>query len=173
MSHTEAQQRGPTHSLCQQEPHGCGDKVCQYRERTLSHHLCLPVFQHLSAWKELCSREQPQAIGDDSHEEPCQCTTMSSEDAAGATEIQCHHQVPPREPNATSGCTEPLPELLPVCDVLVLKGLLFALKSDFLSIEATCLLTLGALLPHSTFTKPNQYDAAWLISILGMSVFIT
>ena len=113
------------------------------------------------------------AIGNDSHEEPCQCVTMSSEDAAGATEIQCHHQVPPREPNGTSGSTEPLPELLPVCDVLILKGPLFALKSDFLSIEATCLLTLGALLPHSTFTKPNQYDAAWLISILGMSVFIT
>ena len=36
-------------------------------ERELSHHLCLPVFQHLSAWKELHSRERPQAIGDDSH----------------------------------------------------------------------------------------------------------
>ena len=64
-------------------------------------------------------------------------------------------------------------EVLPRHNVLVLKGPLFALKSDFLSIEATCLLTHGALLSHSTFTKPNQYYAAWLISILGTSVFIT
>ena len=62
--------------------------------------------------------------------------------------------------------------LLAVFGVLVLKWPCFALKSDFLSIEATCLLILGALLSHSTFTKPNQYDAAWLINILGTSVFI-
>ena len=64
-------------------------------------------------------------------------------------------------------------ELLVVSGVLVLKGPLFALKSDYLSIEATCLLILSALLSHSTFTKPNQYDAAWLINILGTSLFIT
>ena len=64
-------------------------------------------------------------------------------------------------------------ELLAVFGELVLKWPLFTLKSDFLSIEATCLLILGALLSHSTLTKPNQYDAAWLISILGTSVFIT
>ena len=34
MSHTEAQWRGPTHSLCQQEPHGREDKVCQHRENS-------------------------------------------------------------------------------------------------------------------------------------------
>ena len=62
----------------------------------------MSMFQHLSAWKELCSRQQPQAVGDDCHEEPCQCTTTSSEDAAGAAEIRCHHQVSPGEPNATS-----------------------------------------------------------------------
>ena len=64
-------------------------------------------------------------------------------------------------------------ELLAIFGELVLKWPLFALKSDFLSIEATCLLILGALLSHSTLTKPSQYDAAWLISILGMSLFIT
>ena len=64
-------------------------------------------------------------------------------------------------------------ELLPVQGELVLKGPLFAVKSDFLSTEATCLLILGTLLSHSTLTKPNQYDAAWLMRILGMSVLIT
>ena len=37
--------------------------------------------------------------------------------------------------------------------MLVILGPSFALKSDFLSIEATCLLILGALLSHSTFCK--------------------
>ena len=46
--------------LYQQEPHGSGDQVCQHREGTSNHHLCLPTFQHLSTWKELCSRERPQ-----------------------------------------------------------------------------------------------------------------
>ena len=64
-------------------------------------------------------------------------------------------------------------ELLPSRSVLVLKGPHFALKSDFLSIEATCLLIRGALLSHSTFTKPNQYDAAWLMRILGTSVYLS
>ena len=54
---------------------------------TSSHRLCLPTFQHLSTGKELCSRERPQTTGDDCHEEPSKCTTTSSEDAAGATEI--------------------------------------------------------------------------------------
>ena len=49
-------------------------------ERTSSHRLCLPTFQHLSTGKELRSRERPQTTGDDCHEEP-------SEDAAGVTEI--------------------------------------------------------------------------------------
>ena len=31
-------------------------------------------------------------------------STMSSEDAAGITEIRCHHQVPTREGNATGQC---------------------------------------------------------------------
>ena len=57
LSHTEVQMRGPAHCLCQQEPHGCGDQVCQHREGTSSHHLCLPMFQHLSTGKELHSRE--------------------------------------------------------------------------------------------------------------------
>ena len=70
-------------------------------ERTSSHHLCLPMFQHLSTGKELHSREQLQTTGDDCHEEPCECATTSSEDAAGAREIWCHHQVKTREPNAT------------------------------------------------------------------------
>ena len=59
-AHTEAQWRGPTNCLCQQEPHGSGDQVCQHREGTSSHHLCLPMFQHLSTGKELHSRERPQ-----------------------------------------------------------------------------------------------------------------
>ena len=45
--------------------------------------------------------ESNHKLRDDCHEEPCECTTMSSEDAAGVTEIQCHHQVQTREPNAT------------------------------------------------------------------------
>ena len=98
---TETQGKRPTNSLCQQEPHGCGDKVCQHREGTSSHRLCLPTFQHLSTWKELCSRERPQTTGDDCHEEPCECTTTSSENAAGVTEVRCHHQVSTREGNAT------------------------------------------------------------------------
>ena len=56
-------------------------------------------------------------------------------------------------------------ELLAVFGKLVLKWPLFALKSDFLSIEATCLLILGALLSHSTLTKPSQYDAAWHVCV--------
>ena len=87
MSHIEAQQRGPANCLCQQEPHRHGDQVCQHTEGTSSHRLCLPTFQHLSTGKELHSREQPQTIGDDCHEEPCKCATMSSENAAGVTEI--------------------------------------------------------------------------------------
>ena len=42
LSHTEAQRKGPTDRLCQQEPHGHGDKVCQHRAGTSSHCLCLP-----------------------------------------------------------------------------------------------------------------------------------
>ena len=34
---------------------------------------------------------------------------MSSEDVAGVTEIQCHHQVLTRGTDATGQCTEPLP----------------------------------------------------------------
>ena len=42
LSHTEAQRKGPTDRLCQQEPHGRGDEVCQHRMGTSSHCLCLP-----------------------------------------------------------------------------------------------------------------------------------
>ena len=58
--HTEAQRTGPANCLCQQQPHGCGDQVCQHREGTSHHHLCLPTFQHLSTEKELRSTERPQ-----------------------------------------------------------------------------------------------------------------
>ena len=75
--------------------------VCQHWEGTSSHRLCLPTFQHLSTWKELRSRERPQTTWDDCHEEPCECATTSSENAAGVTEIRCHHQVSTREGNAT------------------------------------------------------------------------
>ena len=87
MSHTEAQRRGPANCLCQQEPHGHRDQVCQHREGTSSHCLCLPMVHHLSTGKELRSREQPQTTRDDCHEEPSECTTTSPEDAAGITEI--------------------------------------------------------------------------------------
>ena len=43
-------------TFASKSPHGCGDKVCQHRERTSSHRLCLPTFQHLSTGKELHSR---------------------------------------------------------------------------------------------------------------------
>ena len=42
LSHTEAQRKGPTDRLCQQESHGRGDEVCQHRTGTSSHCLCLP-----------------------------------------------------------------------------------------------------------------------------------
>ena len=42
LSHTEAQRKGPADCLCQQEPHGHGDEVCQHRMGTSSHCLCLP-----------------------------------------------------------------------------------------------------------------------------------
>ena len=42
LSHTEAQRKGPADRLCQQEPHGHGDEVCQHRTGTSSHCLCLP-----------------------------------------------------------------------------------------------------------------------------------
>ena len=57
LPHTETQRKGPADRLCQQESHGCRDKVCQHREGTSSHCLCLPTFQHLSTRKELRSRE--------------------------------------------------------------------------------------------------------------------
>ena len=60
LPHTATQRKGPANRLCQQESHGFGDKVCQHREGTSSHHLCLPTFQHLSTQKELRSRERPQ-----------------------------------------------------------------------------------------------------------------
>ena len=60
LPHTATQGKGPANRLCQQESHGCGDKVCQHREGTSSHRLCLPTFQHLSTRKELHSRERPQ-----------------------------------------------------------------------------------------------------------------
>ena len=47
----------PANCLCQQEPRRCRDQVHQHREGTSSHHLCLPMFQHLSTGKELHSRE--------------------------------------------------------------------------------------------------------------------
>ena len=45
--------------------------------------------QHFSTYLlgRLHSRERPQTTGDDCHEEPCECATMSSENAAGITEI--------------------------------------------------------------------------------------
>ena len=63
--------------------------------------------QHFSTYllgMKLCSRERPQTTGDDCHEEPCKCTTTSSENAAGVTEVRCHHQVLTREGNATGRC---------------------------------------------------------------------
>ena len=42
MSYTEAQRKGPTDRLCQQEPHRRRDEVCQHRTGTSSHRLCLP-----------------------------------------------------------------------------------------------------------------------------------
>ena len=104
VSHTATQRKGPANCLCQQEPHRCRDQVCQHREGTSSHRLCLPTFQPLSTGKELRSREWPQTTWDDCHEEPCEWATTSSENAAGITEIQCHHQVPTREGNATGWC---------------------------------------------------------------------
>ena len=104
LPHTATQGKGPADRLCQQEPHGCGDKVCLHRKGTSSHRLCLPTFQHLSTRKELRSRERPQTTWDDCHEEPCECATTSSENAARITEIWCHHQVPTREGNATGRC---------------------------------------------------------------------
>ena len=59
LPHTATQGKGPADHLCQQEPHGCGDKVRQHREGTSSHRLCLPMFQHLTTRKELRSRERP------------------------------------------------------------------------------------------------------------------
>ena len=53
--------------------------------------------------------ERLQAVGDDCHEEPRKCTTPFTEDVTGASEIQYYHQVPPRESDATSRRTEPLP----------------------------------------------------------------
>ena len=108
MSHTATQQKGPAYCLCQQEPHGCGDKVCQHRERTSSNCLCLLALQHISTWKELHSREQPQAIRNDCHEESCQCTTPSSEDVVGITGVQCHHQVQTRSRDVTCRHFKPL-----------------------------------------------------------------
>ena len=109
MSHTEAQRKGPADRPCQQEPHRRGDEVCQHRTGTSSHCLCLPKVKHVSAWKELRSRERPQTTGDDCHEEPCECTTTSSENAAGVTEVRCDHQVSTREGNATGRRPKPLP----------------------------------------------------------------
>ena len=101
---TATQGKGPADRLCQQEPHRHGDKVCQHREGTSNHRLCLPMFQYLSTWKEFRSRERPQTSWDDRHEEPCECATTSPENAAGITEIRHHHQVLTRERNATGRC---------------------------------------------------------------------
>ena len=57
---TATQRKGPADRLCQQQPHGHGDKICQYRKGTSSHRLCLPTFQHLSTWKELRRRGRPK-----------------------------------------------------------------------------------------------------------------
>ena len=54
--------------------------------------------------KKLHSRERPQTTGDDCHEEPSECATTPSENAAGITEIQCHHQISTREGNTTGRC---------------------------------------------------------------------
>ena len=48
MSHTEAQRKGPTDRLCQQEPHGRGDEVCQHRTGTSSH--CQRLSMYLLGW---------------------------------------------------------------------------------------------------------------------------
>ena len=87
MSPTAAQWERPTHCLHKQEPHGCGDQVCQ--QRTACNHLCLPSCQYISTGKEFHSRQQSQAIRDDCHKEPGQCAAPSTEDALGVTEIQC------------------------------------------------------------------------------------
>ena len=42
LSHTEVRRKGPADRLCQQEPHGRGDEVCQHQTGTSSHCLCLP-----------------------------------------------------------------------------------------------------------------------------------
>ena len=48
MSHTETQRKGPADRLCQQEPHGRGDEVCQHRAGTSSH--CLLACQRFSTY---------------------------------------------------------------------------------------------------------------------------
>ena len=57
MPHTGVQGRGPTDCLCQQEFDRCGDKICQHRDRTSRHCLCLPEVQHVSTQKKLHRRE--------------------------------------------------------------------------------------------------------------------
>ena len=55
--------------------------------------------------------------------------------------------------------------------------LFFLLQSDgslaFLETDATCLLILGALFGHRTFTSPCQVAVAWPIRILASSLVTT
>ena len=105
LSHTEAQRKGPANRLCQQEPHGRGNEVCQHRTgKLLAIVFACQRFSTYLLGRSFIAGERPQTIGDDCHEEPSECATTSSENAAGITEIRCHHQILTREGNATGRC---------------------------------------------------------------------
>ena len=62
-----------------------------------------------------------------------------------------------------------------VCWNVILKAFSFGLDSltlPLLSMECTCLITLGALFRGRTFTNPIQYEATWLSRMLFSVVIV-
>ena len=79
--------------VCQQEPHGHWDQVCQHRMWTLGYCIFLPVLQYICIGKALHSGVRPQATWSDTSEESRKCPSQTAENASPATVIWCDHQI--------------------------------------------------------------------------------
>ena len=78
--------------LCLQCSYTCGAALCQ--NRTWTAHLCLwsRIIPHLCLWPCLHYLEWPQASWTDQYQESGRYTSSSTENAATAPKLWCHHQ---------------------------------------------------------------------------------
>ena len=88
----------------------CLVQVRKHRKGTPCHCICLPALQHLCAWEAVHSWERPQALGDDTSEEPSKCPSQATANVASTPEVQSHYQVQARKGHAAPRCIEQVPQ---------------------------------------------------------------